>query len=207
MGWTRSITRATVAGILCPAVVVLTPMPTRASGNAIESVGPDVYAVISSGQYKNRPLLAKGLHPVTPNAAKSANVSATVLHDDKNLYVQRTCLQGDAPIAADQKVDGMGFRLDDFMGIGIDTSGRGSQVYYLEVAAGGVKYQWASETKRYEPTWSAQASKVADGRAARMEIPPSKLGLHPEASGWRSNFVRHIASGSTHAYLFRESVT
>ena len=49
--------------------------------------------------------------------------TAYLLYDDKNLYVGFKAEQDGVPIVASQTTNDVGFGLDDFVGIGVDTSG------------------------------------------------------------------------------------
>ncbi|HZT12402.1 MAG TPA: hypothetical protein VFA29_06355, partial [Candidatus Baltobacteraceae bacterium] len=69
--------------------------------------------------------------------------NAYILYDDTALYVAFVCSQKE-PIVANQAANDVGFGLDDFVGIGVDTSGNGSQSYYFETTPRGVRYQQAS---------------------------------------------------------------
>src|ERR1700744_4498671 len=64
---------------------------------------------------------------VTTRAPSRYVTTAYLLYDDKNLYVGFKADQDSVPIAASQTTNDVGFGLDDFVGIGLDTSGGGSQ--------------------------------------------------------------------------------
>jgi hypothetical protein len=114
--------------------------------------------------------------------------------DHRAIYVSFTCRQH-APITATQEANDVGFGIDDFVGIGIDTSGNGSQVYYFEATPRAVRYQQASESSRYAPQWQARASVTESGWNALLAIPLSTLRTRAGASQtWRINLVRHVAA-------------
>ena len=64
-----------------------------------------------------------------------------MLYDDHFLYVGFKAAQNPRSIAASQTTNDVGFGIDDFVGIGIDTSGAGSQAYYFETTPRGVRYE------------------------------------------------------------------
>jgi hypothetical protein len=124
---------------------------------------------------------------------------AYVLYDAKNVYVRFECDQKNVPIIALQSTNNVGFGTDDFVGVGIDTSGNGSQAYYFETTPAGVRYQAASENARYIPQWTSSAHKTADGWEAILVIPLSAMRLHAgEKQTWRMNFIRGVAGTAEH---------
>ncbi|PZR56985.1 MAG: hypothetical protein DLM50_07050 [Candidatus Meridianibacter frigidus] len=132
---------------------------------------------------------------------KPANLktSVSLLYDAHNLYVGFHAEQAGIPISATQTANNIGFGLDDFVGIGIDPSGNGSQAYFFEVTPRGVRYQQASENARYLPAWQSAAQIQGDSWNAVMIIPLSILRYHAGAlSTWRINFVRQIAANGEH---------
>jgi hypothetical protein len=132
----------------------------------------------------------------TRGAARDATV-AYLLYDDKNLYVGFVADQK-APIVATQTTNDVGFGTDDFVAIGVDTSGAGSQAYLFETTPRGVRYQQATENVRYRPDWQA-AAKVQDGQwRAVMIIPLSSMRVRSGATAWRVGFFRGVASTAEH---------
>ena len=104
----------------------------------------------------------------------------------------------DLPIVANQTTNNVGYGLDDFVGIGIDTSGNGSTVYYFETTPRGTRYQQASESTRYSPVWTA-AARVGNGSwTAVMTIPLDVLHGSASTKAWRFNFVRGVAANGEH---------
>ncbi|MBV9268066.1 MAG: hypothetical protein JO061_18000, partial [Acidobacteriaceae bacterium] len=119
--------------------------------------------------------------------------------DGKNVYVRFECDQKNVPVTALQSTNNVGFGTDDFVGVGIDTSGNGSQVYYFETTPAGVRYQAASENARYLPQWTSSARATADGWEAILVVPLSTMRLHSgERQSWRMNFVRGVAGTAEH---------
>ncbi|HEX5274420.1 MAG TPA: hypothetical protein VFW34_04025 [Candidatus Rubrimentiphilum sp.] len=122
-----------------------------------------------------------------------------VLYDTQNLYVAFNAQQSSLPVTANQTTNNVGFGLDDFVGIGIDTSGNGSTVYYFETTPRGTRYQQANESARYNPVWSAAARVEKGGWIAMMTIPLNALHRGSAATQtWRFNFVRGVAASGEH---------
>lgn len=125
--------------------------------------------------------------------------TAYVLYDKTNLYVGFRADQSGVPIHADQTTNGVGFGQDDAVGIGIDTSGAGSQVYYFEATARGTRYQQSSESNRYAPPWEAKAVINGATWTAMFVIPLKDLrAAGGKAQTWRFNFVRIVAGVGEH---------
>ncbi len=142
---------------------------------------------------------SRAFEDITTRSAAPYETAAYVLYDDRNLYVGFKVKQSTVPITANQPTNNIGFGLDDFVGIGIDTSGNGSTVYYFETTPRGTRYQQASESSRYNPAWAA-AARIDNGMwTAVMTIP---LDAFHHGSGstqtWRLNFVRGVAANGEH---------
>ena len=150
----------------------------------------------------NRGKLVDGPHAfqdITTRSAAPFDTAAYVLYDEHNLYVGFKVQQTALPITANQTTNNIGFGLDDFVGVGIDTSGNGSTVYYFETTPRGIRYQQASESTRYAPSWHA-AARVDNGSwTAVMTIPLKAFhsGSAPTQT-WRLNFVRGVAANGEH---------
>lgn len=136
---------------------------------------------------------------ITTRSAAPLNTAAYVLYDTRNIYVAFKAEQLNLPITANQTTDNIGFGLDDFVGVGLDTSGNGSTVYYFETTPRGTRYQQASESARYNPVWSAAAHVDRGMWTAVMTIPLSALHRGAAATQtWRFNFVRGVAANGEH---------
>ncbi|HKE37005.1 MAG TPA: hypothetical protein VKB39_06215 [Candidatus Baltobacteraceae bacterium] len=134
---------------------------------------------------------------VTTRSPAQHETTAYVLYDDKNLYVGFKAAQAGTPITATQSTNDSGFGIDDFVGIGIDTSGAGSQTYYFEATPRGVRYEQANENVRFRPRWQA-AAKVSGGNwNAVMVIPLSVLKIGGSQT-WHIQFVRAVAARGEH---------
>lgn len=136
---------------------------------------------------------------ITTRSTAPFDTEAYVLYDAHNLYVGFKIQQPKVPITATQSTNNVGFGLDDFVGIGIDTSGNGSTVYYFETTPRGTRYQQASESTRYNPVWTA-AARVQNGTwRAVLTIPLNMLHRGSAATQtWRFNFVRGVAATGEH---------
>jgi len=136
---------------------------------------------------------------LTTRAPAAQETRAYFLYDDKALYIAFRVEQRGIPIVATQTIHDLGFGIDDFVGIGIDTSGSGTEAYYFETTPLGTRYDQANENTRYHPHWSAAAVRTPDGWNAVMIIPLDVL--HIPAGGahtWRLQFIRGIAARGEH---------
>lgn len=138
-------------------------------------------------------LQAQGFQNVTTRRAAQLATSAYLLYDKQYIYVAFKCEQLGVPLVAEQATNNVGFGLDDYVGVGIDPSGNGSQVYYFFTTSRGVRYQQASESSRYQPPWGAQTARDKDAWSAVLTIPLKDLRARSGASQWRVNFLRHVA--------------
>jgi hypothetical protein len=136
---------------------------------------------------------------VTTRSPARLATTAYLLYDDTNLYVGFKAVQTGVPIVASQTTNDVGFGLDDFVGIGLDTSGAGSQAYYFEATPRGVRYQQANENVRFRPRWSA-AGNIANGAWSAVLIIPLNVLRVPHGGNqiWRFNFVRGMAANGEH---------
>lgn len=136
---------------------------------------------------------------VTTRSPAGFATTAYLLYDDKNLYVAFQSEQTGAPIVATQTTNDVGFGTDDFVGIGIDTSGSGSQVYYFETTPRGTKFEQANENTRFRPRWSARAKVIDGGWNAVMIIPLDVIRVpRGGKQSWRFQFVRSVAARGEH---------
>jgi Domain of unknown function (DUF5916) len=119
-------------------------------------------------------------------------------YDDVALHVQFECVQHE-PITASQLANDVGFGVDDFVGVTIDTSGNGSRVYLFELTPRGTRYQQATESTRYHPQWSGAAEPRSGGWSASLAIPFADLRWSRGGPPWKINFVRAVSA--THAHL------
>jgi hypothetical protein len=125
--------------------------------------------------------------------------TAYVLYDDHSVYVGFVAEQAGVPIHNAQTTNGVGFGQDDAVGVGIDTSGQGSQVYYFEATPRGTRYQQSSESSRYAPAWQVKTAVNGSTWSAMFQIPLSDLRAAGGANvTWRFNFVRIVAGVGEH---------
>ncbi|MBV9104000.1 MAG: hypothetical protein JO060_10430, partial [Candidatus Eremiobacteraeota bacterium] len=140
-----------------------------------------------------------GFENLTTRSAARLDTHAYLLYDAANLYVGIQSEQPGVPIVATQTTNNVGFGIDDFVGVGIDTSGNGAQVYYFETTPRGVRYQQAAENTRYQPDWSATTSVHGSSWTAVLIIPLKVLRIHAgSAQTWRFNVIRNVASTGEH---------
>jgi len=140
-----------------------------------------------------------GFYDLTTRRRAPLATSVWMLYDAQNLYVAFRCEQDGTPIVAGQTTNDVGFGLDDFVGVGIDTSGAGTNAYFFETTPRGVRYEQANETNRYRPTWSAAAKIDGSSWTAVMIIPLHAMRIHPGAhQTWRVNFIRNVAASAEH---------
>lgn len=141
---------------------------------------------------------APSFEDITTRTAAPFATAAYVLYDSANLYVAFDVQQPGLPIVANQTTNNVGFGLDDFVGIGIDTSGNRSTVYYFETTPRATRYQQASENARYAPVWGAVARVGKGAWTAVLTIPLKVLHGVASAKAWRFNFVRGVAANGEH---------
>jgi len=142
---------------------------------------------------------------VTTLARAPYATTAYLLYDDRALYVGIRAEQPPSSIVASQTTNDVGFGLDDFVGVGLDTSGAGSQAYFFETTPRAVRYEQAAENVRYRARWQSAARIDSDGWSAVLIIPLDVLRIRSGAhQTWRLEFVRAVASKGEH-YLWAYS--
>lgn len=142
-------------------------------------------------------LSVTGFYDLTTRIPAPLSTTAYLTYDTDNIYVAFHSEQASAPIHAAQTTNNIGFGQDDFVGVGLDPSGNGGQVYYFEATPRAVRYQQASESTRYDPPWQAYAHVEGNAWNAVLVIPLKVL----RASGghaWRFNFIRGVAAVGEH---------
>jgi hypothetical protein len=140
-----------------------------------------------------------GFENLTTRSPARLETHAFVLYDKTNLYVATRSDQSGVALTATQTTNNVGFGTDDFVGVGVDPSGNGAQVYYFETTPRGVRYQQSSENARYAPEWQAAAAVQGGGWNAVMIIPLRSLRF-PSSSPqtWRFNVIRNVAATGEH---------
>ena len=138
---------------------------------------------------------------VTTRTPAPHQTAVYLLYDDHFLYVAFKADQTGTPIVATQTTNDVGFGIDDFVGIGLDTSGSDSNTYYFETTPRGVRYEQANENVRYRPRWESAARIERDGNgwSAVMIVPLSDLKIAKSGrQPWRVQFVRQVAQRGEH---------
>jgi hypothetical protein len=140
-----------------------------------------------------------GMWNVTTRTPAGPETSIYLLYDDRNLYAGFHVEQPGIPIVAGQTTHNVGFGIDDFVGVAIDTSGAGNAVYLFETTPGGVRYQQASENARYNPRWQSAARIDGSSWNAVLIVPLNVMRLPGGAhKSWRVDFVRNVAARGEH---------
>lgn len=197
----RSLGHALIGAVMLAAVFLadVGAVPTSAQVRfARTAAAPHADSSLSDPAWQKGLVPDQTFEDLTTRRPSGLATKVSVLYDDQNLYVGFWCEQAGVRITASQTTNDVGFGSDDFVGVGLDTSGNGSQVYFFETTPRAVRYQQASESVRYKPQWSSQAFIGADGWSAVMTIPLKAMRIHGGQQGWRINFIRGIAATGDH---------
>jgi hypothetical protein len=124
-----------VATMQLPAVAAPSPPPLDPS---IPAAAWQAGAIPESGGFED--LTTRTIAPHTTHV--------WMMYDARNLYVAFRAEQRGTPITATQTTNDVGFGNDDFVGVELDTSGSGSNVYFFETTPRGVRYEQSSENAR-----------------------------------------------------------
>jgi hypothetical protein len=136
---------------------------------------------------------------LTTRKPSTLPTTAMVLYDNTNLYVGFRAEQPGIAITASQTTNDIGFGQDDAVGIGIDTSNAGNEVYYFEATPRGTRYQQSSESSRYAPQWDVKTTVDGSTWTAMFVIPLKDLrAAGGSARTWRFNFIRMVAHVGEH---------
>lgn len=136
---------------------------------------------------------------VTTRTRATQSTTAYLLYDEKNLYAAFVADQPRDPVVATQTANDVGFGTDDFVALGIDSSGTGTQAYLFEVTPRGVHYQQATENVRFRPNWQSAALVQTGSWRAVLIVPLNALRLRSGAvQTWRAGFFRSIAVRGEH---------
>jgi hypothetical protein len=133
---------------------------------------------------------------VTTRGPAEFATKAYLLYDDHNLYVAFQASQSGARTVATQTTNDVGFGIDDFVGVGLET-GSGGQAYFFETTPRGVRYEQSNENVRFRPRWQAAAHTEPGGWNAVMIIPLSVL-KYSAGQAWHLEFVRLVAAKGEH---------
>jgi hypothetical protein len=129
-------------------------------------------------------------------AARNAT-TALFLYDDTYLYVGFIAEQRGVPLTETQASNDVGYGLDDEVTVSIDPSGNNSRLYAFTATPTGVRYEYSSESSRYQPPWKTVTSTTADGYRVMMTIPLADMRVGSgRIQHWRINFSRYVAADS-----------
>jgi len=130
--------------------------------------------------------------------------TAYMVYDAQNIYVAMKCAQSGVRITATQTTNNIGFGLDDWVGVGFDTSGNGSREYDFLVTPRGTRYQQSTESARYNPPWQARAIVRGDSWVAELIIPLRDMRTTGgKLQSWRFSFARQLAEkNETYSWAF-----
>lgn len=138
-----------------------------------------------------RALHATKFENFTIRAEAADKTDAYLVYGPDSIYCAIVSEQS-LPITATQRTNGVGFGLDDYVSLSFDTSGNGTNQYYFQTTPLGVRYQSATESTRYSPTWTAFGHVEGKRWLAEFAIPYRFL--RGSANAWRVNFVRNVAA-------------
>ncbi|HET9341457.1 MAG TPA: hypothetical protein VFO25_00910 [Candidatus Eremiobacteraceae bacterium] len=142
---------------------------------------------------------SSGFWDLTRRSVAQFDTTVYMLYDDHDVYVAFHVEQSGIPIVAQQRTNNVGFGLDDFIGVAIDTSGAGNQVYFFETTPRAIRYQQSSDNVRYTPRWQSAASIDGGSWNAVLAIPLDAMRIRPGAQlMWRFNFIRGVSAVGEH---------
>ena len=199
--------RAHVQAVAVAALVVLSSLATPADASvnrtlnvpATRAATPPAFdASLSDPEWKNA-VTARSFEDLTTRRPEPLATTAYLLYDAANLYVGFKAQQDGVPIHAEHSTNDVGFGQDDAVGVCIDTSGAGSEVYCFETTPRAVRYEQASESARYAPPWRAIARINGSSWSAMMVIPLKDLrAAGGKDRAWLFNFIRVCAGTGEH---------
>ncbi len=199
-------TRRASAWLLATACAAGCPAHAGAAVRAIQSFHavaapkpPSADPALNDPAWKAGSFPDSSFQDLTTRAPAPLATHVWMLYDSQNVYVAFHAAQRGLPIVATQTNNDVGFGSDDFVGVGLDTSGAGTNVYYFETTPNGVHYEQANENARFAPRWVSAAQRSGDGWNAVLIIPLSVLRIHGGSpQTWRINFIRSVASTGEH---------
>ncbi len=162
---------------------------------AVKTLSPPAQDAALTDPVWSTAVRATGFANATQREPARNATTALLLYDDKNLYVGFIAEQKDAPLTTSQAVNDVGYGLDDEVTISIDPSGSNSRMYAFTSTPAGVRYEFSSESSRYQPPWKTVASVTSDGYRVMMTIPLADMRVgNGKTQKWRINFSRYIAA-------------
>lgn len=173
---------------------VCAAVPASASFTAVRAPHPLALDPSLSDPAWQAGRLPDGFWNLTTHAPAQRATTVYLLYDSDKVYVGFQSEQSGVPIVAGQTANNVGFGIDDFVGIAIDTSAAGNAVYLFETTPRGVRYQQASENSRYDARWQSAARIESSSWNAVLIVPLAAMRLPGGTQkAWRFNFVRNVA--------------
>ncbi len=127
----------------------------------------------------------------TTRADSSEKTEAYLVFGPDSIYCAFVSEQNSGKIISTQTTNNVGLGLDDYVSLMFDTSGNGTNQYFFETTPAGLRYQAASESTRYAPTWTAVGHIFGNRWLGELAIPYRYL--RGSARVWRVNFARYLA--------------
>ena len=150
---------------------------------------------VRSQSFDGNGLVVRDFYDFTHRESARDATVASLRYTASELIVHFQCEQTNAPVVHRQTTNGLGFGTDDYAGVAFDPSGNTSRVYDFEITPGGVRYQHASESTKYDPRWSGSAQTNGNTWSATMSIPLDAIrGQTRSPQRWRMNFFRHFGA-------------
>jgi hypothetical protein len=198
----RGVRLRLLAALLCSTAVPLIPCVAAASVDAsvrlhaVKAAVPPPLAASDAAPVWRTAVVARDFMNFTDRSRARLRVTARLLYDAENIYVEFHSDQAGVPITATQRVEHAGVGSDDHVGFELDTSGNGSRVYTFRVNPLGVHDESSSENSRYAPPWTSIAASHPDGSwDAMLVIPLSDIRAQSgSVQDWRINFERYVAA-------------
>jgi len=149
-------------------------------------------------------IVATDFMNLTTRKAAALTTTAYMVYDAQNIYVAIKCAQTGVRITATQTTNNVGYGVDDWAGVGFDTSGNGTREYDFYVTPRGTRYQQSTESARYNPPWEAHAIVRGDVWVAEFIIPLRDMRTTGgKLQSWRFSFARQLAeSNETYTWAF-----
>ena len=196
--------------ILAALAMSLAAVPCRADDarKTVSAIRAE-HAVSLDDEQWSRALRVAEFTDLNRRAEAARQTSAHLLYDRSFVYVKFTCAQPDITITASQPTNNVGFGVDDYVAVDLDTTNSGNLIYSFYATPLGTRYQTSTESSRFNPSWDAVAVRSATGWSALLKIPFASLrSAAGERSTWRINFRRHIAGSSDdYSWAYSTSAT
>lgn len=196
------------SAVLASVLVTICPAVCRAAdGRTVLPAVKAQHSVTLDDQQWESVTRVTGFTDLTLRAPAKEATTAWLLYDKSFVYVKFLCEQSDVPITASQPTNNVGFGVDDYVAVDLDTTNSGNLVYSFYTTPLGTRYQTSTESSRFNPTWDAVARRSGGSWSALLRIPLASLRSSAgERSTWRINFRRHVAA-STDDYSWAYSAS